>query len=146
MRQFTVMLLPPLFSQSSIIRALEIYTRGSVITTVNEMQLREKEKAVKMSKEPQRVTFESSQRNGSQIYEAVLEDDFDGHTVRRHLLGESNSLGESVDDSSNEDVDESMGEDSDGSSEIEGMQNYPYYDMFKLHTYTHPYSSSIGSC
>ena len=110
-----------LLSQSSIIRALEIYTRGSVFTTVSEMQLREKDKAVKISKESQHVFSEASQRSDAQMYDAVLEDEFDAHPAQQHHVNESNSLGESVEESNRDDADDSMEEDSDGSSEIEGM-------------------------
>jgi hypothetical protein len=110
-----------LLSQSSIIRALEIYTRGSVFTTVSELQLREKDKAVKISKEPQHVSSESSQRSDTQMFDAVLDDEFDPHPAQQHHVNESNSFGESVEESNRDDVDDSMEEDSDGSSEIEGM-------------------------
>lgn len=85
------------------------------------MQLRETEKSGKISKESQHVSSECSQRSETQMYDAVLEDEFASRPARHHRLEESTSLGESVEDSSDDDVDDSMDEDSDGSSEIEGM-------------------------
>jgi len=130
-----------LLLQSSIIRALEIYTRGSVFTTVSELQLREKDKAVKISKESQHVSSESSQRSDTQMYDAVLEDEFDTHPAQQHHVNESNSLGESV-DSNRDDVDDSMEEDSDGNSEIEGMLKCAGMYIVLLRINIHVLSSS----
>jgi hypothetical protein len=82
--------------------------------------MREKDKAGKISKEPQRVICGSNHLNESQIFDSVLDDDFDNNPTRHPLMDESNNLDESAETSSSEDVDESMGEDSDGSSQIEG--------------------------
>jgi hypothetical protein len=91
---------------SSIIRPLEIYTRGGVFTTVNEMQMREKEKSAKASKDSRRATLGPSQRSESDIYDLAQ-------------LHGGGSFDESAGHSNADDDDESIEEDSDDSSEIE---------------------------
>eukprot|EP00571_Detonula_confervacea_P003423 CAMPEP_0172329052 /NCGR_PEP_ID=MMETSP1058-20130122/60671_1 /TAXON_ID=83371 /ORGANISM="Detonula confervacea, Strain CCMP 353" /LENGTH=4507 /DNA_ID=CAMNT_0013046199 /DNA_START=90 /DNA_END=13614 /DNA_ORIENTATION=- len=121
---------------SSIIRPLEIFTRGSVYTTVSDMAEKDKAKleAAKTSKESRRVTFGPSHRSESDIYDVALEDEFANNpSARRHFLDGSGildeSLDESMENSGDEDENESMEEDSDGSSEIEvRLGNVDYSD------------------
>ena len=104
-------------SASSIIRPLEIYTRGGVFTTVNEMQMREKAKSVKASKDSRRATIGTIQRSESDLDDVAIEDEFHSNPARR--LDGGGSFDESVEHSSAEDDNESIDEDSDESSEIE---------------------------
>ena len=104
-------------SASSIIRPLEIYTRGGVFTTVNEMQMREKAKSVKASKDSRRATIGTIHRSESDLDDVAIEDEFHNNPARR--LDGGGSFDESVEHSSAEDDNESIDEDSDESSEIE---------------------------
>ena len=104
-------------SASSIIRPLEIYTRRGVFTTVNEIQMREKAKSVKASKDSRRATIGTIQRSESDLVDVAIEDEFHNNPARR--LDGGGSFDESVEHSSAEDDNESIDEDSDESSEIE---------------------------
>ena len=96
---------------SSIIRPLEIYTRGGVITTVNEMLMREKERLARANKS---VTLGTSQPSEFDI-DDVAENEFHNIPAR----GGGSSFDESDDQSNVDEEDESIGDDSDDSSEIE---------------------------
>mmetsp|Transcript_18279 Transcript_18279/g.44004 ORF Transcript_18279/g.44004 Transcript_18279/m.44004 type:complete len:2525 (-) Transcript_18279:72-7646(-) len=108
---------------SSIIRPLEIFTRGSVYNTVVDMVEKEKAKMedAKSGKESRRVTFGPSLRKENSLYgDAALEDEFVNNSSRRLGLNQGDSLEDaSMEHSSQEEDDEIMEEDSDDSSEIE---------------------------
>lgn len=91
---------------SSLVKPLEILTRGAVYKTVTEMAEKEKAKA-KSEKETRRTTFGPSQRSESAFADdAMLEDGFDADTAmnaRRNFLEEDDSMGENSSDSSVED-------------------------------------------
>ena len=90
---------------SSIMRPLEIYTRGAVYSTVNEMHLREKDKAAKASKDPRRTTADTSEPS-EPIYDIALDNEF-------------HSNNENAEHSADNDDDESTDDESDASTEIE---------------------------
>ena len=97
---------------SSLVKPLEILTRGAVYKTVTEMAEKEKVKA-KADKEIRRSTFGPSHRSESAFADdAMLEDGFDADTAinaRRNFLEDDDSMGEesSVEDSmDDEELDE----------------------------------------
>lgn len=119
---------------TSIIRPLEIFTRGSVISTVTVMAEKEKAKMEatnKTSKDARRLTFGVSQRSESALYDAAnLEDDFANNNASQER--NDDSFDESMDDGSDdvgEDDEESMDEDdSASSSEDEIEVRLPGFD------------------
>lgn len=104
---------------SSLVKPLEILTRGAVYKTVTEMAEKEKAKA-KTDKETRRTTFGPSQRSESAFADdAMLEDGFDADTAmnaRRNFLEEDDSMGENSSDSS---VEDSMDEEELDEEELE---------------------------
>lgn len=109
---------------SSIMRPLEIYTRGGVYSTVNEMHLREKDKAAKTSKDPRRTTADISDLR--EIYDIALDNEFHSNNENaEHSV--DNDDDESIDDEveievrlgDDDDSENSSEEDDDGSEEEE---------------------------
>lgn len=120
---------------SSIIKPLELLTRPSVYTAVEEMAKKEKAKleASKTSKEShsRRTTFGPSQRTESDIYDQAMDDAF-ANTRGRHMRdGAEDSLDESMENGESMDEEEESMDDSDSeaSSEIEvRLGNVDYSD------------------
>ena len=90
---------------SSIMRPLEIYTRGGVYSTVNEMHLREKDKSAKASKDSRRSTTDTSEPAEPEIYDIALDNEFHSNDENAEHSVDNN--------------DESIDDDSDASTEIE---------------------------
>lgn len=104
---------------SSLVKPLEILTRGAVYNTVKDMADKEKAKA-KTDKETRRSTFGPSHRSESAFADdAMLEDGFDADTAinaRRSFLEDDDSMG---DDSNDGSVDDSMDDDELDEEELE---------------------------
>jgi hypothetical protein len=96
---------------SSLVKPLEILTRGAVFKTVTEMAEKEKLK-MKTDKESRRSTFGPSHRNESAFADdAMLEEGFDADAAinaRRNFLEEDDSMGDDSHESSGEDDEDSM--------------------------------------
>ena len=98
---------------SSLVKPLEILTRGIVFQTVTEMAKKEKLKA-KADKETRRSTFGPSHRSESAFADdAMLEDGFDADAAvnaRRNFLEEDDNMGDDSNESSVEADGDSMDE------------------------------------
>jgi hypothetical protein len=96
---------------SSLVKPLEILTRGTVFKTVTEMAQKEKLK-MKADKESRRITFGPSHRSESAFADdAMLEEGFDADAAinaRRNFLEEDDSIGDESHESSGENDGDSM--------------------------------------
>ena len=112
---------------ATLVKPLEIFTRGSVFSTVMDMAEKEKVKqeTAKTSKDSRRTTFGPSQRSESAIYDydAALDNAFDANSA--------DSIDASMDDSDDEDIedsDDSMEGDSSDDDDDDEMLEVPPID------------------